>query len=373
MQNLLSVFVNVLPAIVVFGILIIVHEWGHFIACRLRGVKVEKFSIGFGPELFGWRSRETHFVVSAFPLGGFVKPAGEDTLSVGAEGAKPGDFLAASVGSRMMIVIAGVIMNFFLAFVIFSVVYMIGRPLPGTVIGGFIQGYPAEASGLETKDKILKVDGTPVFTWKDVLETLDRSRGESLSIEVSRGGKVVSFSLSPKIEETRDIFGKKVTLKRVGITPDPEVVVSERYGFFQSIARGGEAVLFHTTLTYKAIYYICARQLSPKNLMGPLGIIQVSGQAAKAGVASLLLLTAILSVSLAVINLFPIPALDGGHLVFLLIEALFRKPVPAPIQEKVTNAGFFALMGLMVLVFYNDIVNLQILDKLKNLLHISGS
>ncbi|HOE68874.1 MAG TPA: RIP metalloprotease RseP [Candidatus Omnitrophota bacterium] len=373
MSHLLSVVWNILPALVVFGILIIVHEWGHFIACRMCGVKVEKFSIGFGPELFGWNSKETRFVVSLLPLGGFIKPSGEEASAVGAEGPKPGDFLAATAWSRIIIVTAGVTMNFALAFVLFSAVFMTGRPMPGTVIGGFIKGYPGESSGLAVKDRIVRVNGTVTGNWKDVLAALDSATGPVIEIAVVRtAGQELSVGVIPKVEATRDIFGKPVTLRRIGITPDPEIVVTEKYGVLESIAMGWETVVSQTVLTYKAIYYICARRLSPKNLMGPLGIVQVSGQAARAGIPALVQLMAILSVSLAAINLLPIPALDGGHLVFLLIEALFRRPIPVKVQEKVTNAGFYALMGLMVLVFYNDIVNLQVVDKIRNLLHLSG-
>lgn len=372
MSHFFGFLLDILPALVVFGVLIIVHEWGHFIACRLTGVRVEKFSIGFGPELFHWQSKETRFAVSILPLGGFISPAGEDTSKVGSEGPKPGDFLAASVGSRMFIVTAGVIMNFVLAFVLFAAVFMVGRPAPGAVIGGFVKGYPAEASGLKVKDRILKVNEAQVLKWTEVLEALDKSPDGRIRLTVQRDGKDLVIVVQPKSEETKDIFGKAVKMQRIGITPDPDTVVIEKYPFLQAVGKAGEIVVFYTTLTYKAIYFICARQLSPKNLMGPLGIVQVTGQAAKAGLAVLLQLMAILSVSLAAINLFPFPALDGGHLVFLLIEGIVRRPVPHKVQEKITNAGFILLMGLMVLVFYNDFVNLQILDKIKNLLHLTS-
>ena len=140
--------VSLLPALIVFGVLIIVHEFGHFIACRLSKVRVEKFSIGFGPELFHWQSGETRFSISLLPLGGFVSPAGEEASKIGPEGPKPGDFLAAPVLSRIFIIVSGVAMNYLLAFVVFWAVFMIGRPMPGTVVGGFVKGYPAEAQGL---------------------------------------------------------------------------------------------------------------------------------------------------------------------------------------------------------------------------------
>ena len=178
--------ISVLPALIVFGILIIVHEFGHFIACRLSKVRVEKFSIGFGPELFHWQSGETRFSISLFPLGGFVSPAGEEASKVGPEGPKPGDFLAASVLSRIFIVISGVAMNYVLAFVVFWAVFMIGRPMPGTVVGGFVKGYPAEASLLKVSDKILKVNDKTVANWKDILDRFDETTGAMIKLNIER-------------------------------------------------------------------------------------------------------------------------------------------------------------------------------------------
>ncbi len=371
----MSSLIALLPALIVFGILIIVHEFGHFFACRLSKVRVEKFSIGFGPELFYWQSGETRFSISLFPLGGFVSPAGEEASKVGPEGPKPGDFLAASVGSRIFIVISGVAMNYILAFFVFWAVFMIGRPMPGTVVGGFVKGYPAEASLLKANDKILKVDDQAVANWQDILRKFDESSGAMIKLDVERPvagaqPELLIVQIKPKVEEAKDLFGKAARMKRVGITPDQKVYVTERYTPFPALAKAWELEVFHTVLTHKALFYLATGQLSPKNLMGPLGIIQISGQAAQAGIAALLQLLAILSVSLAVINLLPLPALDGGHLVFLLIELVTRRRVSPVLQERITTAGFFLLMALMVFVLYNDVVNLSILEKIQNLFHI---
>ncbi len=371
----MNALISLLPALIVFGVLIIVHEFGHFIACRFSKVRVEKFSIGFGPELIHWQSGETRFSISLFPLGGFVSPAGEEASKVGPEGPKPGDFLAASVFSRIFIVVSGVAMNYVLAFLIFWAVFMIGRPMPGTVVGGFVKGYPAEASLLKVNDKILKVDDKAVTNWKDILDGFDRSPGTMIKLNVERPRadalpEPLIVQIKPKVEEAKDLFGKTVRMKRVGITPDPKVYVSERYAAWPALAKAWDLEVFHTVLTHKALFYLITGQVSPKHLMGPLGIIQISGQAAKAGIAALLQLLAILSVSLAVINLFPLPALDGGHLVFLLIELVTRKRISPIWQERITTGGFFLLMALMVFVLYNDFVNLSILDKLKHLFHL---
>lgn len=371
----MSSIVSLLPALIVFGVLIIVHEFGHFFACRLSKVKVEKFSIGFGPELFHWQAGETRFSISLFPLGGFVSPAGEEASKVGPEGPKPGDFLAAPVLSRIFIVVSGVVMNYVLAFVVFWAVFMIGRPMPGTVVGGFVKGYPAEASSLKAGDKVLKVDDHDVANWKEILDRFDQASGAMITLNVQRlrtdgQTELLTVRIRPRAEDTKDLFGKNVRIRRVGITPDPNAYVSERYAAFPALRKAWELEVFHTVLTHKALFYLITGQLSPKGLMGPLGIIQLSGQAAKAGIATLLQLLAILSVSLAVINLLPFPALDGGHLIFLLIELVTRKRISPVWQERITTGGFFLLMALMVFVLYNDVVNLSILDKLKHLFHL---
>jgi len=180
----------------------------------------------------------------------------------------------------------------------------------------------------------------------------------------------LTIQIKPKVEDAKDLFGKKVQMRRVGIMPDQKVYVSERYGPVTALKKAWDLEVYHTVLTHKALFYLITGQISPKNLMGPLGIIQISGQAAKAGIAALLQLLAILSVSLAVINLLPLPALDGGHLVFLLIELVTRRRISPVWQERITTGGFFLLMALMVFVLYNDVINLSILDKLKNLIHL---
>ena len=375
LSQIIHSLASILPALVVFGVLIIVHEFGHFIACRFSKVRVEKFSIGFGPELLHWQSGETRFSISLFPLGGFVSPAGEEVSKVGPEGPKPGDFLAASVLSRIFIVISGVAMNYVLAFLVFWAVFMIGRPMPGTVVGGFVKGYPAEASLLKVNDKILKVNDKVVANWQDILSRFDETSGAMIKLNIERPRskaqpELLTIQIKPKVEDAKDLFGKVVQMKRVGITPDPAIYVSERYDPLPALKRAWDLEVSQIVLTHKALFYLITGQVSPKHLMGPLGIIQISGQAAKAGIAAILQLLAILSVSLAVINLFPFPALDGGHLVFLLIELLTRRRISPVWQERITTAGFFLLMALMAFVLYNDVVNLSILEKLKNLFHL---
>lgn len=364
----MSFLMSLGPALLVLGVLVTIHEFGHFIACRLTRVKVAKFSIGFGPELLHWQGKETRYVISLFPLGGYVKPAGESVSEVDASGPKPGDYLAAPLWARMIIVCAGVIMNYVLAFVLFAAIFMMGRPIPGTTVGGFVKGYPAENSGLQIGDRILQVNSQNVETWKEMTGALEKSPDRAVAILVDRNQKPVALAVTPKVDELQDIFGKSVHLKRLGITPDPKANKFEQFGFLESLAASWETVGFIASMTYKAIFYMAIGKLSLKAVSGPIGIISMAGSAVQLGLPYVLQLAATLSVSLAVINLLPIPALDGGHFLFLIIEGIRRKRVSLVAQERAAQVGFFLLLVLMVFIIYNDLVNINAFEKFKSLI-----
>jgi len=374
----MSFLISIIPTLIVLGILILIHEFGHFIACRLTGVRVEKFSIGFGPEIFHWQGKETRYAISLFPLGGFVKPAGESVSEVDAEGPKPGDYLAAPIWARIVIVVAGVAMNYLLAYFLFVAIFVMGRPVPGTTIGGFVEGYPAKTSGLEVGDRIAQVNAQTVRTWNELTDAFQAAPGKDLSLVVERqnadqGRRQFPVQIAARIEMVKDIFGQSFEMKRLGITPHPEALEFESYGFGESIVKAWQTELFLTGMTYKALFYLILGKLSLKTMAGPIGIIAMTGTAAKLGLPYLLQLTANLSVSLAVINLLPIPALDGGHFLFLIIEAIRRKRVSLAFQERVTQVGFVLLMALMVLILYNDLVNINAFEKIKGMIHFTKS
>ena len=369
----MSFSASIIPALLVLGVLIIIHEFGHFLACRMTGVRVEKFSIGFGPEIFSWQGRETRYAISLLPLGGFVKPAGESISEVDAAGMKPGDYLAAPLLARIFIVVAGVLMNYLLAFVLFTAIFLMGRPVPGTMIGGFVEGYPAKASGLQVGDKIVAVDERSVKSWPELTAALEHLPSSNVRLNIERGGQPMNIELAPKVESIKDVFGKLHEIKRLGITPDPQASQFEKFGLLDALHHAWETEWFLTTMTHKAIFYLLMGKLSMKTISGPIGIITMTGNAAHLGLPYLLQLTATLSVSLAVINLLPIPALDGGHLLFLLIEAVRRKRVSLAFQERATQVGFFLLLTLMVFIIYNDLANIDAFEKIKNLFQGAGS
>lgn len=369
----MNFLMSVGPTLIILGVLITIHEFGHFIACRLTRVRVEKFSIGFGPEIVHWQGGETRFAISLFPLGGYVKPAGESysELPDGQE-AKPGEYLAAPLPSRIFIVCAGVIMNYALAFVLFAAIFMMGRPVPGTTIGSFVEGYPAASSGLLKGDKIAAIAERPVQTWGELMEAIESAPAGPLAVQVERknlAGGLDSFAvvIEPKVEDAMDLFGKQVQARRLGITPHPEAAIFEKYGFAQSLSHAAQTTTYLTVMTHKAIFYMIMGKMSLKSVSGPVGIVTMAGDAAKMGVTYILQLMATLSISLAVINLLPIPALDGGHLLFLLIEAVRRKRVSLVFQERVTQAGFAALLILMAFLIFNDLNNLNVFGRIRGL------
>lgn len=360
-----------LPGLILFGVLIAIHEFGHFLACRLTRVKVEKFSIGFGPELFKIQGKETLYTISLLPLGGFVKPAGEQISEVEGGKPQPGDYLAAPVAARIFIVCAGVLMNYFLAFVLLFAFFAMPHTVPGTVIGEIQKDSPAAEAGLLKGDRVLNVDGVSVQTFAEVKEKIVSSSQESLNFKVERldaanQTSLVDFQIKPRLVERHDLFGKKFSERVAGFVPDSTVTIPEQYGLGEAFQKAVAFEWNYTVLSHKAIFYLLTGQMSAKNLSGPIGIVKMSGDAAKQGAAALIFLAAILSTGLAVFNLLPFPALDGGHLVFLLIEAVTGKPVSLKIQERAATAGFILLMGLMVIVFYNDLVNLSVIAKIKS-------
>lgn len=359
---------HVLPFLstaVILGILIFVHELGHFLACRISGVGVEKFSIGFGPEILAWQGRETRYSISWIPFGGFVKPQGESFDVVVKRGRLDArDYLAASIPKRLLILVAGVAMNYLLAYVLFVWMMTMGHPVLSTTLGALKQGYPAEISGLHIGDQVTALNGLPVSDWQDLTMKIMQTNGEELQFTVRRDGVEEIIRVMPKLEDGQDLFGQSKKVPKIGILPSDQYSI-ERFEFEVALQKAWEIEWRLTALTHEALWRLVTGQLSLKTVSGPIGIMALAGSAAKVGLPALLQLMAVLSVSLAVINLLPIPALDGGHVFFLLAEFIFRKPVSPAVQDRVTQFGFYFLMALMVLVVYNDLVNVGVFEKIK--------
>jgi len=358
--------VSLIAFIFVLSILVIAHEFGHFIVAKRMGVRVEKFSIGFGPEIAGITKAETRYAVSMIPLGGYVKLAGE----TGGEGVKAEkwEYCSRTVWERMRIIFAGPLLNYGLAFVIFSFVFMAGNPTLTTKVGKIMTGYPGESAGLKEGDRILDINGKKVVYWEDVTEIVHTSHSKEMKILLDRGGAQVFIIVTPKSQEIKTIFGSKKNIALIGIAPSDEVVYV-KYNFFKSIYMGAEKLWTLTYITCRALWASATGAIPVKESMtGPIGIFYITGQAAKLGMIYLLQLMGVLSASLAIFNLLPVPVLDGGHILFLVIEKVRRKPVSIKMQENVTQVGMSLLIVLMLFVFYNDFMRFGIIEKLSRFL-----
>jgi regulator of sigma E protease len=347
--------ISLVSAIIVLGILIFVHELGHFIFAKIFKVGVEKFSLGFGPKVFGKKIGETEYLLSAFPLGGYVKmvgEAGEEDLS---EEDRSRSFLAKPPLQRMMIVFAGPLFNLVFAYLAFISIFMMGVPFTTSKIGEVVKDMPAARAGLKANDIVVAVNGQPVSKWGDLSKSIIESGGKPLDLKVKRNGETFAIRVVPQVSSQKNLLGDTVTSPIIGIAASGDFVV-ERFGPVESVVRGSEQTWNVVKLTIVALGKIASRAIPLDTIGGPIMIAKMAGQQAQEGVANFVAFMALLSINLGVLNLLPIPVLDGGHLVFYAWEWLFRKPVGMKTRELAQQVGLVLLIGLMVLAFYNDIV-----------------
>jgi regulator of sigma E protease len=417
--------------LIVIGILVFVHEFGHFITAKRSGVRVEKFSLGMGPKLIGKKWGDTEYVISALPLGGYVKMAGEnpDEEVTGA----PDEFQSKSVWQRAKIAAAGSLTNILVAFLLMPVVYMIGTYAEGPAKVGFVEkgspaevagfqagdvieeingrsiedwtkaltiiavnpntdvnvvldrngekkvltlrpeaatelkigtaglipdmpaefgrlrpGMPAEKAGFRENDKVLAVNGVTVYHWQQFSEMVKDSAGKQLRILIERGGQRKEIKVTPMMDSGRYV---------IGVEPFVHLVF-KRYGFLAAVERGFSKTLETADLTLVTLKKLITLKLSIKTLGGPVMIAQMSGQAAAAGLSAFVALMATISLSLGILNLMPIPVLDGGLLVFLAIEAVRRKPLSPKVMGVAQSIGAALLITLIAVVSYNDVMRM---------------
>lgn len=445
---------TVLIFIVVLGILVFFHEFGHFLIARLFGVGVETFSLGFGPRIIGKTVGRTDYRVSLIPLGGYVKMVGEEPDAELEPEDIPFSFTHKHVAKRSLIVAAGPVFNFLLAIIIFSlglyftgvtsirpyvrsvktdspavqagikegdlvriidgrpitswrqidaaVEHSRGRPLElvlereeevltvdiapqqtnstdvfgdeiseydlgisgiselNAIVDDVTKGMPADKAGLESGDRVVAIDGLPIRRWGEMQEMVSNSNGRSMLFTIRRGEKEFSVEIQPRQIEERDILGVKQTVYRIGIRHPgvvipPEDMITVDLGFFESMGQGMVQSWTMIKLTGYFFVKLAQRKVPMESIGGPIRIAQMAQKEAEQGVMRLLYFIAIISVHLAVLNLLPIPVLDGGHLLFFLIEVIQRRPVSIRTRETAQQIGIFILLFLMVFVFYNDI------------------
>ena len=353
--------ITILAFIIVLGVLIFFHELGHFIVAKLSGVGVLKFSLGFGPALIKKRIGETQYQVAAFPLGGYVKMLGED----------PDDkeklthidprrsFAHKRLPVKAAIVFAGPLFNFVLAVVVYTTIAWVGVPYLLPIVGEVQKASPADRAGMLAGDRIHTIAKKPVAGWDDVAETLQETGAAgSVEIEILREGKIFLLHVTPTMNKGKNIFGEEISRPMIGITVG-EATAVKRYGPLGGIGYGFSQCYRIVELTGVAFAKMIKGTISVKeSLGGPILIAQVSGQTFKAGLLPFVSLIAFISINLAIINLLPIPVLDGGHLLLFLIEGITGRPVEGKPREVAQQIGLFILVMLMLFAFYNDIVRI---------------
>ena len=351
---------------------VFIHELGHFLVARWCGVKVKDFSIGFGREIFGFYDRYgTRWRFAWLPLGGYVKFLDDENAASGpsrealerlAPSEREGAFQTKPLAARAAIVAAGPIANFLLAIAIYSLMFMfIGEQPTPPRVGTLVPNMPAAGAGFKPGDLIVRIDGESIESFTDILRIVSSSANRPLTFEVDRGGSLVRLQATPELQESTDRFGNKFKRGVIGITAPAtpaEGVEAKRYGPAEAVVRAVRKTYTIIAGSLSGIYDIIMRRMSADQMRGPLGIAEISGQVATLGPVALLQFVAFISVAIGFINLFPVPVLDGGHLLFYAIEAVRRRPLSERAQEIGLRIGLALVLLLFIFVTFNDILRL---------------
>lgn len=346
---------SLLTFIFILGILILIHEFGHFLAAKRQGIKVEKFYLGFGPMIARRKHGDTEYGINLIPLGGYVKLAGdsmEDYKGIS------GEYLSKTPLERARVIFAGPLFNYLLGFFCFWLIFCTGYPTLTTKVGGLIEGFGAAEAGIQAGDRITAVDGLKVSFWEDLQDAIRaRKSRDTVKISLLRQEKEYTFEVKLREKQFDDSLGEKRKVALLGVTPDLEEIVRVRNGPIKAFALSIEKVFDLTAMNYKALWAIVTRKISMReSATGPLGIFYIASKAASLGITAVLHLIAVLSVSLAIFNLLPLPVLDGGHLVLLAVEKLRGKALGLNAERIISQVGVAVIVTLALIVTYNDII-----------------
>ena len=367
METLLAFAHYFASFVVVISIIVFIHEYGHYIVAKWCGVKIEAFSIGFGRELFGWHDRSgTRWKICALPFGGYVKMYGDasaastadkDAMDEMSEAEKSLTFHHKSLPRKAAIVSAGPIANFLLTIALLTYVIMtVGLPSTEPVVGQILPDSPAAESTLQAGDRVVSVDGEAMHRFNDIVMALSTNLGEPVELLVERGNEQHKLTITPRMIEDEDGLGNKITRPIIGIGSTK--ITIETVGFATAVVEATKRTYGICVTTLRAVGQIVRGERSISDLKSPLGIAKLSGQATERGMNMTIWLMAMLSANLGLINLFPIPVLDGGHLVYYMVEALRGRALAEHVQEWGYRAGFALIMGLMAVTLYHDVVNI---------------
>lgn len=381
MELLTFLWSYAVPFLVVLTVLVFVHELGHYLLARRNGVRVEVFSIGFGREIFGFTDRNgTRWKFSLIPLGGYVKMFGESEVGRDEESREAGgsvpamsdaeravSFHTKRVGRRAAIVAAGPVANFLFAVLVFAGMYAtVGQPFTAPVIGTVQADSAAARAGLRPGDEVRSIAGIRIERFQEIQRIVRTSPGRPLALVIEREGREVALAVTPDTVVREDRFGNRVQIGLLGVTGG--VVSYTRRGPVAAVWEATRDTVALTQNMLAAVGQIVVGQRGTDELGGPLRIAQMSGQVAKGGLLDLLFFTAVLSINLGLINLFPIPMLDGGHLIFYLIEVVRGRPLGPRAQDYGFRIGLALVLSLIVFVTFNDLVHLQVFEYVRRLI-----
>ncbi|MDD3817853.1 MAG: RIP metalloprotease RseP [Thiovulaceae bacterium] len=345
----MSIFV----ALLVLSALIFFHELGHYLAARAVGVYVEVFSIGFGNKIASFRRWGTEWRIAMIPLGGYVKMKGQDDSDPSKKNYDDDSYNTKTPLQRMFILFAGPLANFALAYVLYFFIALGGPNALSPVIGEVVKDSPAFVAGLEANDTVHAINGVAITTWNEMADVIANAKG-SLELQIRRGDLLEFKIITPQMRETTDIYGDTVQKKMIGIT---SAGVTHRLDldFFETLSYAADQTVFASTLIFTGVKKLIMAEVPASELGGVISIVKLTSDATDAGWMAVLFFAALISVNLGVFNLLPIPALDGGHIMFNLYEFITRHVPSEAIIIKLTIAGWVVLFGLMGLGLYNDI------------------
>ena len=348
---------GILVALLVLSVLIFFHELGHFTAARFFGVQVDVFSIGFGKKLYSKMIGKTQWSISAIPLGGYVKMKGQDDTDPTNISYDDDSYNTKKPWQRIIILLAGPFANFLMAFLLYLAISYMGVPKLLAYVGEVGKDTPAYQAGLQKEDKIVQINGTNILYWENIGKHINETKGD-ITLIVERDQTLITLLLKPKVIDDQNIFGEKITRRIIGISPlDKRTTV--HYGFIDGFGYAWEETKRASLLIFKSVQKLVTGVVSTDKLGGIITIVDVTAQASSAGILSLFFFTALISVNLGVLNLLPIPALDGGHIMFNLYEMLRGKAPSDNAMYYITLVGWAMLISLMLLGLYNDVNRLM--------------
>ncbi|SFV51800.1 Membrane-associated zinc metalloprotease [hydrothermal vent metagenome] len=341
-------------ALIVLSVIVFFHELGHFAVARLMGVRVDVFSIGFGKKIYSKMIGQTEWSVSLIPLGGYVKMKGQDDTDPTKISYDEDSYNSKKPWQRILILLAGPFANFVLAFILYMMIANIGVPKLLPIVGTVGENTPAMSAKLQKDDKILSVNGTKILYWEEIGKQINSIKSGDINLIIERDHKEIEFALTPKIIEDKNIFEEPIKRRIIGISPTGESV-EVVFGFFGSIDYAWNETKKASVLIFTSVQKLITGAVSTDKLGGVITIVDVTSQASSAGLLSLFFFSALISVNLGVLNLLPIPALDGGHIMFNLYEMIRGKAPTDNALYYMTMVGWVLLFGLMFLGLYNDI------------------